>query len=142
MHAWKLLLSAPEAMTDHPTPVKQVLTIHELKNHHEIRIPIICVSNILIVLAISLVLVDFMAIEHVQGNPISILSVWSSLQGGRSDLQEPRSDKEAEHNGVTAMVLGLVFIRVDKSCNESSAIGDCKLQRGCRRPLIMSRAVI
>jgi len=65
---------------------------HGLKHHHKIRVSIICIPNILIVLAISLVLVHLMAIKHVQGNPVSTLSVWSRLQGGRGDLQEPRSN--------------------------------------------------
>ena len=115
---------------------------HGLKHHHKIRVSIICIPNILIVLAISLVLVHLMTIKHVQSNPISRLSVWPSLQESRGDLQEPSSDKEAEYNGVTTVVLRLVIIRIDESCNESSAIGDCELQRSGRRPLIMPRAVI
>jgi hypothetical protein len=119
-----------------------VLTIHGLENHHEIRIPIICVPYIPIVLAISFVLVDFMAVKHIQSNPRFMLSVWSSLQGRRGGLQEPRSDKEAEYNGVTTVVLWLVLIRIDESCNESSAVGDGELQSSCCRPLVMPRAVV
>ncbi len=83
-----------------------------------------------------------MTIKHIQSDPISMLSVCSSLRGCRSNLQEPRSDKQTEYNGVTTVVLRLVLIRIDESCHKSSTIGNCELQRSCGRPLVVPRAVI
>ena len=42
------------------------------KHHHEVRVPVIGISNILIILSLRFVLVDFMAIKHIRSNPTSI----------------------------------------------------------------------
>jgi len=39
------------------------------KDHHEIRIPIIGVTSVLVVFPIDFVSVNFVTVEHIQGNP-------------------------------------------------------------------------
>jgi hypothetical protein len=104
------------------------------------------IADILVVFTIGLVSIDFPAVKNVAKNTAHMLAVWVSLRNPLFDgphyLQKPSGRQKTEDNSMTPVILRPLGLWVHEYGNESTSIGNRKLEGACGRSLVVPGRVL